>query len=220
MRGASVISRLVTLAASSSVILGVACSARDPGAELPSATPVYGQGSGPVFLEETYNFGSLKQLVATADIIVSVEVSEVGPGRIVGGEVPDAVEEAGLGVGDGAIQYSRVELSVESVLAGNAPDDTLVIEELPWVELPESKVGQRGVYFLIESNGDPHPFIINSEGRYLVSSDGTMDNARGEPEGWILDIEAGSLAEFEQAIREAKVATERDGTESLEGSYE
>jgi hypothetical protein len=211
---------MVSLAASLSLILGAACSARDPGGELPKATPVYGQGSGPVFLEETYNFGSLKQLVATADIIVTVDVSEVGPGRIVGGEVPDAVEEAGLGVGDGAIQYARVELSVVSVLAGNAPNDTLVIEELPWVELPESRVGQRGVYFLIESDGDPHPFIISSEGRYLVSQDGTMENARGEPEGWILDIEAGSLAEFEQAIREAQVAIERDDTEPLDGSYE
>lgn len=175
---------------------------------------------GPLFVDEAFRFDGLAEMVATSHLIVEATVVDVEAGRIVGGFVPPEAELEGA-EGDGAFQYTRVTLRVDDVLVGRVDGSLLTIEELPSVQIPVSEIGVHGVYFLWTSPEDPHPFIINSQGRYVATEDGHLDapytqavvnmvqTSSGawipEPsEAWVHEIESETLADLKDAVRRTR----------------
>lgn len=123
--------------------------------------PIAVQAAGPTFT-------TLRDLVAASDLVVVAEVTGLADGRT----LTDPADP------DAGIRTRLVTVEVSRVLEGDAPP-VLVIEEeaalldgTPIVvnDVPPSRRGDRGVYFLVAGNRADAPYhaLVNEQGRYLV----------------------------------------------------
>lgn len=132
-------------------------------------------------VREAYRFETIEQMVATSDAVV-VGVAEADARGRVFGEAP------------GQLQSRDVTVNVDSVLAGRyAVGDRVVVQEMGWGAqgeplalegLQPMRIGQRYLLFLTgvdetqkdlaETHAGPRAVVTNSQGRYEVSTDGSL----------------------------------------------
>lgn len=116
-----------------------------------------------------YNFTSLEEMAATASLVVSGEVTAVERGRTLNADDPMST----------TITVRDVTITIAETLRGTAPGATVVIEEeghfddgtsFEYAEMPWSRVGDKGVYFLAQSSSQPDDRYIQivPDGRILT----------------------------------------------------
>lgn len=121
---------------------------------------------------ETRLFKNLEQLIGSTPYIVRATVTDIQPGRTIGGEE------------DGGVDQARdVTLSIETSYKKARVPATLVVEEWGWDEegagyqvenVAWSKVGDYGYYFLTKSSVADRYRLVNTQGRALENSDGFL----------------------------------------------
>jgi len=198
-------SRRVAIAAVLSLTLA-ACGGdtgdRDSGEQdsrIDSEMADVGNRPGVVHVKEVYDFESLAQMVATTPVVVEGTVVAMEPGRKIG--TGDGSTD------DGAIQMYQATLQVSAVLHGPAVPETIVVEESGLV-LPLLKSGDEGVFFVYAKEADSATGVvfygaINSEGRFLVGSDGFVEGGN-DADAWVQELESLTLEGLRVAIEEAE----------------
>jgi hypothetical protein len=125
-----------------------------------------------------HRFADLDELLDASDLVVSGRVVAAEPGRL-------------FGDGDATIRSHVLTLRVDSVLAGArggaSGEGTVVLveEEAEAVDgtpvrvdgMRAGRIGDDGIWFLAASGDPDFPgyAVVNSQGRYLVGSDGTLE---------------------------------------------
>ncbi len=116
-----------------------------------------------------YHFTSLDEMTATASLVVSGEVTAVERGRTLNADDPLST----------TITVRDVTITIAETLRGTAPGTTVVVEEeghfddgtsFEYAEMPWSRVGDKGVYFLAQSSSQPDDRYIQivPDGRILT----------------------------------------------------
>jgi hypothetical protein len=117
--------------------------------------------------------------------------------------------ERGRWFGDGAsgprIRSRLVTLDVDEVLAGQGvtAGSTVLVEEEGWTEdgnplvvdgAEPSRAGDEGIWFLVDPGDDTTDalIVVNAEGRYLVSPDGSVSGAASD-DPLVADLSSGSI---------------------------
>lgn len=169
--------------------------------------------------EESYSFTNLGEMVATSDLVVEATVESVAPGEVYE-EVPGEIE--------GRIEFNDVFIRIDHVHfnRGNLPvttGDLLLVEEmradsgheLVVNNVQHSLQGDSGFYYLsLEttrmrgSEAYFSPYLVSSQGRYLVQSDGTLKGSNPE-DPLVQQLEQLQPAEMRQEITEARDAIAR-----------
>ncbi len=116
-----------------------------------------------------YHFTGLDEMTATASLVVSGEVTAVERGRTFNADDPLST----------TITVRDVTITIAETLRGTAPGATVVVEEeghfddgtsFEYAEMPWSRVGDKGVYFLAQSSSQPDDRYVQivPEGRILT----------------------------------------------------
>ena len=116
-----------------------------------------------------YHFVSLEEMTATASLVVSGEVTAVERGRTLNADDPLSKK----------ITVRDVTITISETLKGTAPGATVVVEEeghlddgtsFEIAEMPWSRVGDRGVYFLAQNSALPDDRYVQivPDGRILT----------------------------------------------------
>ena len=173
-----------------------------------------------------YNFTSLEEMTATADLVVLGEVTAIERGRTLPSDDPES-----------AITVRDVTIAITEALKGTASGATVVIEESGYDsngsfeldEMPWSRIGDIGVFFLKHAAGQPagHFVQIHPDGRILTHYrddgqsrmyDGTVEMFSHSPLGDTLaELAPDSAAGH---VRQAVVTATIEGTEPQRPLYE
>lgn len=156
---------------------------------------------------EVHHFDDVETMAATSDLVVRAEVLRIRPGRWTGSEQ-----------GGGRQQAREVTLRVEQVLrgSGGANPGTIIVDEWGWDEkghgyqfagVTWSKEGDRGIYFLSETEKPGNWRLINSQGRALADGQ-RLDSTAEEGDQVGARIEAVTPAQLEAQVLEAARAVE------------
>ncbi len=148
------------------------------GALLALLFAIFGPGGADVITatgEPAVTAATLDELTARSSLVIEAKVVERRPGRIVGEDVdPQETHEQ--------IRMDQVVLEVIEVLAGSgaAVGDRVVFEEIVgFVDDPRpivfegaaaaARVGDRGLYFLVQEAGQPALRLTTPDSRLLIS---------------------------------------------------
>lgn len=150
-------------------------------------------------------FGSIRDLVGAADVVVRGRVATIERGRWFGSGAADGTR----------IQSRLITVEIEEVLAGAAPGaDAVLVEEEGWLDdgtpivvdgAPPVAVGDDAIWFLVEG-GDPELaayVVINGQGRFVAGADDALTGATGD-DPLVAEVEAIGLDAFADAIRRAR----------------
>ncbi len=116
-----------------------------------------------------YHFASLEEMTATADLVVSGEVTSIVRGRTLNADDPRST----------TITVRDVTITISETFKGTAPGATVTIEEsgyrddgtsYEFAEMPWSRLGDRGVFFLVQASNQPVDRYVQivPEGRILT----------------------------------------------------
>lgn len=160
-----------------------------------------------------YDFTSMEQMLATSDLVVLGTVTDVAKGEVTGGSVPDEVEAAGGGEGDGAVQAYIVSLRADQILGGTgatavAKGAVLPIRMSSSVELPLPVSGARGVFFLKRQITSTAYGFINDEGVFLLDGP-KVDSVTDAQDAWIGAVQGHDLGTLLKAVAVAKVKVQK-----------
>ncbi|WP_221352443.1 hypothetical protein [Streptomyces beigongshangae] len=164
---------------------------------------------------ETRVFKSLEQLIGTTPYIVKATVTDVRPGRTVGGEEDDG----------GATQARDVTLSIETKYKKTLLPATLVVEEWGWDDtgagyqvenVAWSEVGDKGYYFLTRSqDADDRYRLINTQGRMLETGDGFLELSADPDSELAVAVDGMDSLEFGQRIKYLLLPENSDQLETV-----
>ena len=124
-----------------------------------------------------YSFDSLEEMIATSDLVVLGEVTEIRQGRLL------FPQEAAT-----SDRLRDATITISEILKGEYGGTTLVIEEQGYLadgtpyelsEMPWSQIGDVGVFFLNQSPLHPegHFGQIHPDGRILTAHMDSIDNS-------------------------------------------
>lgn len=123
------------------------------------------------------SYTTLAEMMAASDLVLVGEVRGVGDGRTITDPTDPVV----------GIHTRLVDVEVLQLLAGDASGTVVVEEEEALLDgtpivvngVAPSRVGDRGVYFLVASDDPAAPYhaLVGEQGRYL------LDGARLRPSG-------------------------------------
>ena len=116
-----------------------------------------------------YHFTSLEEMTATASLVVSGEVTAVERGRTLHADDPLST----------TVTVRDVTITIAETFKGTAPGATVVVEEsghredgtsYEFAEMPWSRVGDKGVYFLARNSMMPDDRYVQivPDGRILT----------------------------------------------------
>lgn len=157
-----IVRRLLATSVVVAVSAGVAAAAIDRPPTLSAQPEGYSHGKSP------YDFTNVREMAATADVVVVARVTNVNPGRT-------------TGVDTGRPTRMRaVTLNVEKVLASSVDSDVpprLVMEEQGWDVntgvgyvadgVQWSQSGDTGTFFLSRNDDNDDYQLVNPQGRIL-----------------------------------------------------
>jgi hypothetical protein len=184
---------VVALAVGAAVVTGSDEDSEPPPAEAPGEELVEVES-------DALRLGSLDELVAASDVVITGEVAGTERGRTFGQP------------GGATIESRLVTLTVDEVVAGTAPRATTVlVEEEGWLDdgralvvdgARPSEAGDRGVWFLVEVDDPDLPVytVVSAEGRYLTDPEGTLAGADND-DPLIAEVESLGLDGLLAAVR-------------------
>ena len=122
-----------------------------------------------------YHFTSLEEMTATASLVVSGEVTSVERGRTYNAEEPENADSPRARL----FTVRDVTITIVETFKGTAPGAAVVIEEsghredgtsFEIAEMPWSRIGDRGVFFLAQNSMLPDDRYIQivPDGRILT----------------------------------------------------
>ena len=168
----------------------------------------------PAIVDYAVRYGSIGELVASADAVVVGRVAETSQGRVLDQE-------------DVVFTTMNVQVAAEQVWAGRMPTAAFTIERFGWERAARRpgwrgwldvagerewhvagelrlKQGHRGVFFLARSNHAPGWYGLGPEGLYLIDGAQVVDTDRSYP--LVRRIESMTVAQLQGAVADAAAA--------------